>query len=220
MANQTLPLTSDLRDYLLSISPEEPDILKRLREETARMPQADMQIAPEQGRFMAFLVRLMGARNALEVGVFTGYSAMWVALAMGTEGRLTACDISKPYTRIAERFWEEAGIRDRIELRIGSAAESLEALLESGRGDSYDFAFIDADKEGYDVYYELALLLVKAGGLIAFDNMLRGGRVIDAAVNDSATRAIRRLNVKLRDDPRVDVVVVPIGDGVTLVQKR
>lgn len=220
MSNRTISLTEDLYTYLLSQSLREPAILAKLREETATHPESEMQIAPEQGQFMALLVRLMGAARTIEVGVFTGYSSLAVALALPEDGRITACDVSDEYTRTARRYWNDAGVAHKVDLRIAPARDTLASLLEEGRGETYDFAFIDADKTGYDGYYEQALLLVRRGGLVVLDNMLRGGRVADPTAADEATAAIRALNAKLRSDERVDLSLLPVADGLTLALKR
>lgn len=218
MSNRSLGLSDELYDYLLRYGVREPDILRRLREETAQHPESQMQIAPEQGQFMALLVRMMGARRILEIGVFTGYSSTAVALAMPDDGCLVACDVSEEYTAVARRYWEEAGVAGRVELRIGPAAETLDALLAEDA--AFDFAFIDADKAQYDLYYERVLSLLRTGGVVALDNMFRGGRVADPSVTDKGTEAIRALNEKIHQDDRVDVSLVPIADGVTLARKR
>ncbi|ARA93972.1 MAG: methyltransferase domain-containing protein [Bacteroidetes bacterium] len=220
MSNKTIPLTDALHAYLLDVSLRETDVQRRLREETARLPESTMQIAPEQGQFMALLVRLMRAEKALEVGVFTGYSALTVALALPPAGQIVACDISEAYTAVARRYWEEAGVAHKIDLRIGPAVETLDYLLEHGHARTFDFAFIDADKPSYDAYYERALQLLRPGGLMALDNTLRGGRVIDERAQDDSTRAIRALNEKLHADDRIDLSLVPIADGLTLALKR
>jgi len=206
--------------YVHCVFSKETPVQQRLRAETARMPHGAMQIGPDQGALMALLARLAGARRALEVGTFTGYSALAVAAALPADGKLIACDVSEEWTRIARRFWQEAGLSDRIELRLGPAAETLAALLHDGGGDSFDFAFIDADKENYDAYYEACLRLVRPGGLIAVDNMLWGGAVADPQVNDAETKAIRALNLKVRDDARVEACLLTVGDGVLLARKR
>ncbi len=218
MSNRSIGLSDPLYDYVLRYGLREPDVLRSLREETAAHPESQMQIAPEQGQFMALLVRMLGARDLLEIGVFTGYSSTAMALAMPSDGRLLALDQSEEYTSVARRYWREAGVAERIELRIGPAAESLARLIEEGA--RFDFVFIDADKEGYDGYYEAALDLLRPGGVMALDNMFRGGRVADPEVNDPGTVAIRAMNKKIRDDERVDFSLVPIADGVTLVRKR
>jgi len=181
---------------------------------------AQMQIGPEQGQFMALLVELMGARNALEIGTFTGYSALAVALALPEGGRLVACDISEEWTAVGRRYWEEAGVAHKIDLRLAPALETLDALLTEGRAGAFDFAFIDADKEGYDAYYERSLELVRTGGLIAFDNTLWGGKVVDPTATDVDTEAIRAINTKLAGDERVTLSLLPVGDGLTLARKR
>lgn len=219
MANRTLDLTDRLYDYLLRVSVREPPVLAELRTETAKLPAAGMQIGPEQGQFMALLVELIGARRTLEVGTFTGYSALAVALALPPEGRVIACDVSEEYTRVARRYWAKAGVEHKIELRLGPALQTLGALLAGGGAGSFDFAFIDADKNNYDGYYEQALLLVRPGGLIAIDNVLWGGAVVDPEKRDEDTVAIRALNEKLKGDDRVSLSLVPIGDGLTLARK-
>ena len=220
MSRTTLTLTDELHRYLLEVSLREPDVMRRLREETASHPQAQMQIAPEQGQFMAFLARLVGARKALEVGVFTGYSALAVTLAMPADGRLVACDISEEFTAVARRYWREAGVDHRVDLRIAPAIETLDALLSSGEAGSFDLAFIDADKTGYDAYYERALVLLRPGGLIVLDNMLQDGKAADPSSTEPGVVAIRALNRKLRDDERVDLSLLPVADGITLARKR
>lgn len=219
MTNKTITLTDDLYDYVLSVSLREPALLKRLREETARDPMARMQIAPEQGQFMALLVQLLGAKKALEIGVFTGYSSLCVALALPADGTLVACDVSEEWTAVARRYWAEAGVAGKIDLRLAPALETLDILLKDGQAGSFDFAFIDADKTGYDAYYERTLQLLRPGGLMVLDNMLRGGRVIDAAERGADTQAIRELNTKLHRDKRVSLSLLPIADGLTLALK-
>ena len=219
MANQTIGISKNLRDYLLSVSVREPEILTQLREETAQHPMARMQIAPEQGQFMSLLVQLMGAKKTLEVGVFTGYSSLAIALALPGDGRIIACDVSDEYTQIARRYWEKAGIAHKIDLRIAPALETLDKLIADGETESFDFAFIDADKSTYDDYYERCLQLVRPGGLIAIDNVLWSGRVAESEVQDNRTNKIRALNEKLHQDMRVNLSVVPIADGLTLAMK-
>ena len=194
--------------------------MRRLREETASMEEANMQIGPEQGQFMTLLVELMGARNALEVGTFTGYSALAVALGLPDGGCLVACDVSEEWTAIGRRYWEEVGVAHKIDLRLAPALETLDGLLAEGRAGTFDFAFIDADKEGYDAYYERALKLMRTGGLIVLDNTLWEGKVADPAVTDGDTEAIRILNRKLVGDERVTLSLLPVGDGLTLARKR
>jgi predicted O-methyltransferase YrrM len=220
MANSTLGLENQLYDYLLSISLREPDILASLREETAKHPMAAMQIAPEQGQFMEMLVQLMGATKALEIGVFTGYSSLCIALALPSDGQIVACDVSEEYTAIARRYWEAAGVANKISLQLGPAINTLNKLIAEGQVGTFDFVFIDADKANYEVYFERALQLVRNGGLIVIDNVLWSGRVADPKVQDQSTVALRTFNDKLRNDPRVTLSVVPIGDGLTLALKR
>lgn len=219
MSNRTINLTDELHAYVVEHSVREPDVLRKLREETAALPEHGMQIAPEQGQFMALLVRLIGARRALEIGVFTGYSSIAVALAMPDDGVLTACDVSEEYTRVARRYWAEAGVDRKIELRLGPAVETLDKLIDEGHGGTYDFAFIDADKESYADYYERTLRLVRPKGLILLDNVLRDGRVVDPEVSDPATEAIRAINRKLHTDDRVFISMIPVADGLTLAMK-
>ena len=220
MSNRTITLTDQIYDYLVDVSVRETDVQRRLREETAKHPESQMQIAPEQGQFMALLVRLLGVQKALEVGVFTGYSALAVALAMLPDGQLVACDVSEEYTAIARRYWEEAGVAHKIDLRIAPATDTLDALLADGQDGAFDFAFIDADKRSYDAYYERALRLLRPGGLILLDNMLRGGRVADPSEDAPGVEAIRALNKKLYTDDRIDLSLLPLADGVTLARKR
>ncbi len=220
MSNRSIGLTDALQDYIVKHSVREPEALRRLREETARLPEHGMQIAHEQGQFMALLIRLMRARRALEVGVFTGYSSTAVALALPDDGRLTAFDVSEEYTAVARRYWKEAGVENKIELRLGPARETLDRLLDEGGAHQYDFAFIDADKESYDAYYERTLALVRPGGLILLDNVLRDGRVVDPDAKDAATEAVRAINVKLVADERVEVSLLPLADGLMLAMKR
>jgi predicted O-methyltransferase YrrM len=220
MSRDTINLTSDLVAYIRNVGVREDADLAALREETAHHRHAIMQIAPEQGAFMGLLVRLLGARKALEVGVFTGYSAMVVAKAIGPQGKVLALDVSEEFTAVARRHWAKAGIADRIELRLRPAAQSLKELMAAGAADTFDFAFIDADKPNYDTYYEYALQLVRRGGLIAIDNVLWEGQVVDPSDETAGTVAIRALNKKVHGDARVDAVLVPIGDGLTLALKR
>lgn len=217
--NKSTGLDHKLYAYLISVSLREPEILRRLREETASDPYAGMQIAPEQGQFMALLIRLMGASKILEIGVFTGYSSLCMALAMPPEGRMTACDISESWTSVARRYWAEAGVAERIDLRLGPALETLEALIAEGHSATYDFAFIDADKQNYDGYYERTLELLRPSGLLLIDNVLWGGRVADERMDDADTRAIRAINEKIHQDPRVIMSLLPVADGLTLALK-
>lgn len=220
MSTRTIGLDDALYDYLLEASLREPALLRRLREETATLPEAQMQIAPEQGQFMALLVRLMGARRCLEVGTFTGYSALAVALALPADGRVVACDTSEAWTAIARRYWTEAGVADRIDLRLAPAAETLQGLLDAGEGGRFDFAFIDADKGGYEQYYEQCLALLRPGGLIVADNVLWGGSVADPQDDKPDTRAIRAFNRQRHGDERIDLAMVSVGDGLILARKR
>lgn len=220
MSNRSIELDDRLYDYLLRVSLREPPALERLRAETMKLAARNMQIAPEQGQFMAVLVKLIGARRGLEIGVFTGYSSLAVALALPDDGRLVALDRSEEWTATARRYWREAGVAHKIDLRLGEALATLDRLIDDGHAESFDFAFVDADKENYGNYYERALRLVRPGGLIMFDNVLWGGKVADPAVDDEDTAAIRALNVALHRDDRVDVSLVPIGDGLTLARKR
>ena len=220
MASRTLSLTDPLYDYLLKVSLREPPLLTRLREETEALPLANMQISPEQGQFMALLVELIGARRTLEVGTFTGYSALCVARALPADGQIVACDVSAEYTDVARRYWAEAGIADKIDLRLAPALDTLDALLDDGQAGAFDFAFIDADKENYDGYFERCLALLRAGGLVAVDNVLWNGAVINPVKQDPDTQAIRALNAKLQQDQRVSLSIVPIGDGLALARKR
>lgn len=220
MSNTTIGLSEDLHAYLLQVGIREPDVLRKLRDETAAMPQHSLQIAPEQGAFMHLLVGLMGARRCIEVGTFTGYSSISVATALPDDGRLVCCDVSTEWTDVARRYWAEAGVEGKIDLRIAPAVETLDGLLEAGEGGSYDFAFIDADKVGYADYYERILELLRPGGLVAFDNVLRGGRVVDPDANDAADVAIKVINAQLAADQRVIISMLPIADGLTLARKK
>ncbi|MBD2201995.1 class I SAM-dependent methyltransferase [Calothrix sp. FACHB-1219] len=220
MTNQTLGLEPNLYNYLLSVSLREPEILAQLRQETATHPMAMMQIAPEQGQFMALLVQLIGAKKTLELGVFTGYSTLIVALALPSNGKVVACDVSEEFTAIARRYWQQAGVADKIDLHIAPALETLDNLLAAGEAETFDFAFIDADKSNYDAYYERSLQLIRPGGLIAIDNVLWSGRVADEQVKDNRTRKIRAFNEKLHQDQRITLSLVPIADGLTLARKN
>lgn len=220
MSNRSISLSDDLYAYLLGASLREPPLLARLREETARHPEARMQISPEQGQFMQLLVRLMDARRCIEVGVFTGYSSLAVALALPEDGRLLACDLSEAFTSVARRYWKEAGVERKIELKLAPALDTLELRLKAGEAGRYDFAFIDADKANYSAYYERVLQLLRPGGLLLVDNVLWSGRVLDAKDRSEDTEAIRRFNAALQKDERVDVSMLPVGDGLTLARKR
>ncbi|WP_017318964.1 class I SAM-dependent methyltransferase [Mastigocladopsis repens] len=220
MANKTLGLEKSLYDYLQSVSLREPEILAQLREETAQHTMSRMQITPEQGQLMALLIQLMEAKKTLDIGVFTGYSSLVVALALPPEGKVVACDLSEEYTAIARRYWQQAGVADKIELHIAPALETLESLIATAQANTFDFAFIDADKSNYDNYYERTLQLVRPGGLIAIDNVLWSGRVADPQEQDNRTNNIRAFNQKLHQDPRITMSLVPIADGLTLALKR
>lgn len=213
-------LPDQLHEYLRSVSDREPPLLRKLREETARLPDAGMQISPEQGQFMGLLAHLMGARRALEIGVFTGYSSLAVALALPDDGRIVACDVSEEYTAIARRYWKEAGVDRKIDLRLRPALETLRELMEQGQSGLFDLAFIDADKTNYRNYYESVLQLLRPGGLILIDNVLWDGDVIDAQKTDADTAAIRDFNQRLLSDERVFISMISLGDGVTLALKR
>jgi predicted O-methyltransferase YrrM len=220
MTTQTLGLEQNLYEYLLSVSLREPEILTQLRQETAQHPVGRMQIAPEQGQFLALLVQLLGAKKTLEVGVFTGYSSLVVALALPSDGKVVACDVSEEFTTIARRYWQQAGVADKIQLHIAPALETLDRLLATGEAETFDFAFIDADKSNNDAYYERSLQLVRSGGLIAIDNVLWSGRVADPQVQDNRTKRIRAFNQKLHQDQRVSLSLVAIADGLTLALKN
>lgn len=213
-------LPEKLYEYLTSVSVREPAILKKLREETAVHPMGGMQIPPEHGQFLALLIQLMGARRTLEVGVFTGYSSLAVALALPNDGRILACDVSEEYTSVARRYWKDAGVDHMIDLRLRPALETLQELIAQRQHNRFDFAFIDADKANYEGYYEYALELVRPGGLIAIDNVLWHGKVIDPDANDADTLAIRALNKKLLVDSRINLSMLPVSDGLTLCYKR
>ena len=220
MSKRSISLTDSLYDYLLSVSLREPDLLLKLREETAADPAANMQISPEQGQFMGLLVRLMGARRCLEIGVFTGYSSLAIALALPDDGRIVACDVSEKWTSVARRYWAAAGVAHKIDLRLATAMETLDRLIAAGEAGTFDFAFIDADKENYVGYYERALQLLRPGGLVVADNTLWSGRVADPENAEADTVALRHFNELLHGDSRVDLSLVPIGDGLSLARKR
>lgn len=213
-------LQPHLYDYLLSVSLREPKILAQLRQETAQHPSGGMQIAPDQGQFMALLLQLMGAKKVLEIGTFTGYSTLWMALALPPDGTVTACDVDKDYTAIARRYWQTAGVADKITLHLAPALDTLDRLLATEQAGTFDFAFIDADKTNYSYYYEKSLALLKPGGLIAIDNVLWGGAVADPDETDDDTVALRDLNKTLYQDERIDVSMLAIADGLTLALKR
>ncbi|MBS3743155.1 MAG: class I SAM-dependent methyltransferase [Wenzhouxiangellaceae bacterium] len=220
MTTRSMGLEPALNDYLLEHSLREPPLLTELRAETGQLPQANMQIAPEQGQFMGILARTIAARRYLEVGTFTGYSALAVTLAMPQQAETTCLDISREWTKIAERYWIRAGLADRIHLHLGAANDTLEWLIRDGWSGDYDMAFIDADKPGYVAYYEACLTLVRPGGLILVDNTLWDGKVAEQDAQDEDTRAIRAFNLHVQEDRRVDLSLVPIGDGLTIARKR
>jgi predicted O-methyltransferase YrrM len=220
MTTRTLSVTDDIHRYLVEHSVREHPLLAKLRQVTASMPNAQMQIGPEQGQFMALLARLIGARRCIEVGVFTGYSSLAVALALPEDGRIVACDVSEEWTTIARNFWREAGVQHKVELKLQPAAKTLEELLAAGGANGYDFAFIDADKPAYGTYYELLLKLVRPGGLITVDNTLWSGDVANPAKNDANTVAMREFNDRLHRDERIDLSLLPVGDGLTLARKK
>ncbi|MDX1647622.1 MAG: class I SAM-dependent methyltransferase [Longimicrobiales bacterium] len=220
MSRRTTPLTGDLYDYFLEVSLRESEVLRRLREETGELEKANMQISPEQGQFMTMLLDLMGARSALELGTFTGYSTLCIALGLPDDGEVIACDIDEEWPSFGRRYWVEAGVSDRIEFRPGRANDTLDALLEEGKAGRFDFAFIDADKRHLTDYYEKCLRLVRTGGVVAVDNTLWHGDVADPEVTDEDTKAVRGFNAMVVDDARVDLSLVPIGDGLTLLKKR
>jgi len=218
MSTRTHPIDERLCDYLhdLAVRREDP-LLAELRAETAELPMARMQIAVEQGLFMGLLVRMLSAERCLEVGVFTGYSSLCVARALPPGGRLVACDVSEEWTAIARRFWARAGVADRIDIRIGPGAKTLQGLIDSGEAERFDFAFLDADKEGQAAYYEQCLALLRRGGVVAIDNAFMGGEVVDA--RDGAAAEVRALTERVFDDRRVDPSLLPIGDGLLLARK-
>ena len=221
MSNQSIGLSDPLYQYLLANSVREPEILVKLRAETAQHPLVNMQISPEQGQLMGLLVQLIGARKCLEVGVFTGYSSLAVALNLPDDGQIIACDVSDEFTSIARRYWQEAGVSNKLSLHIAPALETLDRLLANGESGTFDFAFIDADKNNYGAYYDRCFQLVRQGGLILVDNVLWYGRVADPAMdNDKRTQAIKQINQQIYHDDRVQISLIPIGDGLTIARKR
>ncbi len=220
MSAYMLTYSEELAAYLRNTGQRDTDVLKALREETAKLPMGLMQISQEQGAFMANLMRMINARKTIEVGTFTGYSALVVASALPEDGRVIACDVSDEWTRLGRKYWEQAGVAGKIDLILRPATETMDDLIERGEAGTFDFAFIDADKSNYDNYYERALVLLRQGGVVAIDNVLWSGAVVDDGRQDDDTRAIRALNQKIHDDERVDVNMLPIGDGLTLAVKR
>lgn len=228
MDKSEIHFSKELHEYVLSVSLRESDVLRRLREETDSDPNAIMQIPPEQGQFMAFLVRALGAKKTIEIGTYTGYSALCVALALPDDGLVVACDINEKWANIGRRYWEEAGVSDKIQFRLGPALQTIESLIASGEAETFDFAFIDADKGNYGRYYEATLSLLRPGGIIAIDNVLLFGSVVDpnvldadlkSRISDADIAAIRELNEKIVKDARVDVSMLAVADGLTLVRK-
>jgi caffeoyl-CoA O-methyltransferase len=220
MTSKSIGLPDDVYEYVLAHGVREPAILARLREETASHPMAQMQIEPLQGAIFRLLVELLDARSYVEVGTFTGYSSLAVALAMPADGRLVCCDVSEEYTNVARRYWAEAGVADRVDLRIGPGVDSLDALLAEGRANTFDLAFVDADKKSYPDYYERIVDLLRPGGVVALDNVLWGGEITDPSKTDPDTLALRAVNERVRDDERVTEVLLPVADGMTLARKR
>jgi len=220
MANRTIGLDKDLYAYLLERGVREPDVLQQLREATEKEELSAMRSAPEQCQLMAMLLRLADSKRVIEVGTYTGYATLWMALALPEDGEVVTCDISERWSFVARRFWEIAGVEEKVRLHLRPALETLDALIQGGEENAFDFAFIDADKENYEHYYERCLQLVRPGGLIVIDNVLWGGSVIDASNNSAATEAIRAFNRRLQGDERVELAMLPIADGVTLALKR
>lgn len=214
------PMTDRLYEYALSVGLREPEALRALREETGKLAEGEWQIAPEQGPFLALLVQLMGAKKCLEVGTFTGYSAAWVASVLPADGKIVCCEVSDAYAAVARKHWAAAGLADRIDLRMGPAHNTLAGMIAKGEAGTFDYAFIDADKARYNLYYERCLELVRPGGLVALDNTLWDGKVIDPAVTDLDTQAIRAINEKIFKDARVSLSFLPFADGLTLVRKN
>lgn len=220
MSDYTLNLTPSVYQYLLKNSLREPEVLEKLREQTHKMSMAQMQISPEQGQFMRLLIEMMQAKKTLEIGVFTGYSTLSVALGLPENGKIVACDINIEWTKIAKKFWEMAGVTNKIDLRLAPALETLQSLIDQGEANTFDFSFIDADKANYDAYYEMSLTLLRPGGVIAIDNVLWDGDVADPNNHEKNTVAIRELNSKVHHDERVSMSMLPIGDGLTLARKK
>lgn len=220
MSNRIIQMTDKLYDYLLEVSLRESKVLAELRKETSKLPMSQMQIAPEQGQFMALLVKLISAKKTLDIGTFTGYSALVVAAALPENGKVITCDIREEWTGIAQKFWDKAGLRQKIDLQLAPALDTLEKLIANKESNTFDFAFVDADKNNYPEYYEKSLQLLRPGGLMAIDNVLQDGRVADPDCKDKITETIRQLNKKIHADKRVDISMIPIADGLTLVRKN
>jgi predicted O-methyltransferase YrrM len=220
MSTRSFYLPDLIDKYIIDTTLRDEPLLRELRNETAKMPNARMQTGADQVQFLQLLVRLIGARRCLEVGVFTGYSALGVAMALPDDGRIVACDVSVEYTSVAKRYWERAGVSNKIDLYLAPATETLDGLIKAGETERYDFAYIDADKAGYDDYYERCLTLIRPNGLITIDNVLWGGDVAADDVDDDDTVALRRLNAKIGGDERVDASLLPLGDGLMVVRKR
>ena len=220
MSLRSIGLDEQLHDYVLASSLRESEVARRLRAETAKMENAGMQISPEQGQFMAFLAETIGARRTIEIGTFTGYSALCVASVLPDDGELIACDVNEEFTAVARRYWEEAGLANKIDLRIAPALETLDGLLQAGHDGTFDFAFIDADKDNNANYYERCLKLLRRGGIVAIDNAFRGGRIADPSNTEAASEILRNLTRKIRDDQSVALTLVPIGDGLIVARKR
>ena len=220
MSSSTVGLSNELRKYMLDVSFRDDDILRQLREETLTLKEAQMQISPEQGALLSILTKILNAKKTLDIGVFTGYSSLVVARELPNDGLVVACDTSIEWTSIAKKYWKLAGVDNKVDLHLAPAIQTLEKLIEDGQGSTYDFSFIDADKINYQWYYEHSLTLVKPGGIIAVDNVLWSGQVIDESDSEPATRAIRSFNEKLYQDDRVSISMVPIGDGLTLAYKK
>lgn len=220
MSTKTLFLFDKLYKYMMDISIKEPDILKDLRERTSKMDESDMQICPEQGQFMGLIVRMLNVKKAIEVGVFTGYSSICTALNMADGGKLIACDKNAGWTSIAQKYWKRAGVDNKIDLVSAPAADTLNKLIKEGQAGSFDFAFIDADKGNYDLYYELTLKLLRIGGIMMMDNMFWDGKVVDEAIDDDDALTIRNMNEKIGNDGRIISCLLPIGDGLTIILKK
>lgn len=220
MSDHAISMTQHLYSYLLQTSLREPSVLKELREETHEYSAGRMQISPDQGQFMQLLIEILGAIKTLDIGVFTGYSALSVALALPQNGQVIACDVNEEWTAIAKKYWLKAGVNEKIDLRLAPAEETLDQLITNGESGTFDFSFIDADKAGYPTYYEKSLTLLRRGGIVAIDNVLWSGKVADESINDNATSIIRALNKTLLHDERVTLSMLPIGDGLTLARKR